>query len=318
MRNNLPLCCHNGSIAILTLWAVLFLSVFATAMGGQVVAGYQAADRLRRVVLSDAIAGRAFEDALSVIRDDKTEGYDSLNDPWADDSSRFKNVSFDGAYYSLISEGTRYGLTDEMGEININHAPADVISKLFQIVGQMSPSDAWETAAYLVDWRDADAKKEGGGENEVEECAKFSKPYSCKNATIEAVEELWWLPNMTRQVFDRILGKVTLYGPGQININTAGVDVLRCLGLSYGAAAVVVNSRKMRPFEQISELVGNFEKFGMGGEDLAVMKLLVSKGLVGVRSDVYQGQLVVDFGGRLKKNISFIVNRNGELKSWNE
>lgn len=312
---------HNvsGSIVILTLWAVLFLSSFALTLGGQVAADYQVANRLKWNVLGDAIAGRVFEDARDVLRNDKTVGYDYLNESWADDSNKFKDISFSGAHYSLIGEDSRYGLTDENGRIDINYATVDVLSRLFQIVGQMTPSDAEETAAYLVDWRDANTLKEGGKENETEDCAKFHGPYSCKNDNFETVWELLWLPNISSDVFDKIQKKVTLYGwSGRVNINTVDADVLRCLGLSYGAAEVIVEARKEKPFKQSSQIIATSGNFNLSGADQTILETLVSSGQIGVISDVYRGELVVDFGGRHKKVISFVVNRNGELKSWVE
>lgn len=317
MKNSLPHCCRNGSVAILTLWTVLFLSAFALAMGGQVAADYQAANRFKRIVLDDAVAGRAFEDALAAIREDKTEGYDFLNEPWADDE-RFKNVSFNGVHYSITGDGKHYGLTDENRKININYAPAEVLSRLFQIVGRMSPNNAEETALYLVDWRDANIEKEGGKEDEPEYCAKPAKPYSCKNGNFENIFELWWLPNMSGEVFDRIRDKITLYGVGPSNINTADADALRCLGLSHGAASVIVGSREREPFKKLSQILDTSAGVDLGGEDRSVLEALISKGLIGVNSDVYRGRLVIDAAGKRKKTISFIFNRNGELKSWSE
>ncbi|OGQ48395.1 MAG: hypothetical protein A3H42_02910 [Deltaproteobacteria bacterium RIFCSPLOWO2_02_FULL_46_8] len=309
---------ERGSIAILSLWAVTFLAIFAVAVAGLVSANSDAAGRIKRMAEADAVSGRAFEEALSVIEGDKNQGYDVLSEGWADDKTRFKEVAFSGVRYSLLGEEERFGLTDEEGKININRVPADVLSRVFQILGQMSPSEAEKFSLSLVDWRDANMVKEGGKENETEECEKLQKPYSCKNADLEALEELWWIPGMSAKVFEKIRGAVTLYGLGQVNINTADVDTLRCLGLSYGAAQTITGSRKNVIFEQTSQIGPAAETLGLGGEDKAGLERAVTSGLLGVRSDVYRGNLVIDFGGRRRKNIGFVVNRNGELKSWNE
>lgn len=323
MKKNLPCYCHNhgsasrGSIVILTLWAIVFLAILASAVGGRVAADMRVAGRVKWIVQGSAIAGRAFEDALSVIMKDETEGYDTLTEPWADNEHRFKNVSYGGARYSLLTD-TGYGLTDEERKININRAPADVLSRLFQITGGMSPMPAQKMALYLVDWRDANTTEEGSKEEKKEECQSRPPPYKCKDADFEALEELWWLPGMTAEVFDKIRGELTLYGIGYVNINTAGVNVLRCLGLSSGVAEEIVSMRKNNPFKETSQIAGNLEKSGLTAEDKEHLQTAVSSGLLGVRSDVYEGRIEVDFGGRHRKNFSFVVNRNGESKSWRE
>ncbi|MBI5299994.1 MAG: general secretion pathway protein GspK [Deltaproteobacteria bacterium] len=309
---------ERGSIAILSLWAVTFLAILAVAVGGLVSANSDAANRIKWMAKSFAVSGRVFEEALSIIKDDKTQGYDGIEEGWADDKTRFKDISFDGVHYSLLGREGRFGLTDEEGKININRVPADVLSKVFQIMGQMTPSEAENFSLSLVDWRDANVVKEGGKENETEECEKLQKPYSCKNADLEAMEELWWIPGMSAKVFEKIRGAVTIYGLGQVNINTADVDTLRCLGLSYGGAQTIAGSRKNVIFEQTLQIGLIAETLGLGGEDKAELERAVSLGLLGVRSDVYRGNLVIDFGGQRRKSIGFVVNRNGELKSWNE
>ena len=48
----------------------------------------------------------------------------------------------------------------------------------------------------------------------------------------EVLDELLLVKGVTRDIFDKVKDRVTVYGTGQVNINTAGMRVLQSLGMS--------------------------------------------------------------------------------------
>jgi general secretion pathway protein K len=86
----------------------------------------------------------------------------------------------------------------------------------------------------IKDWIDLDNEVTGfGAENEYYQ--GMEKPYSCKNAPLELLEELLLIKGVTRNLFYGTKEKpgisyyLTTHGDGKININTADPLVLRSL-----------------------------------------------------------------------------------------
>src|SRR3990167_1401658 len=124
---------------------------------------------------------KAFADAITLIGEDTIEDFDSLKDSWANNETLFKDVSFGGGTYSVVVFGKNssgeegidhYGLTDEERKININHAPTEVLSRLFQVKGDLSAPVAGDIARFIVDWRDTNTSQEKT--NQPEDCSYLS------------------------------------------------------------------------------------------------------------------------------------------------
>ena len=329
MKNSLPHFCRNrGSIAILTLWAVLFIALLSLALSSQVSGRLLVASEVKWSPKVRALGTRALADALTLISEDRTADYDSLREPWASDAARFKDVPYGGATYTLISEEgdpsaeegpSRYGLSDEERKINLNRSPAAVLSRLLRNEGELSEHAANELAGFIVDWRDENGVKEGGGGTGSEDCASLPLPARCKNADFEALEELLWIPGMTVPLFQQVKDDLTLYGAGPCNINTATVSSLRAVGLSEEGALKIVAWREAgNVFENVSWITGRSGEFGLGGSDPSNLQAAAASGLLGIKSDAYRGLVQAEFGGRVKGRIGFIIERGGKVKSWQE
>jgi len=273
-----------------------------------------------------AAGAKALAEAIIVVAEDDTEVYDSLKESWADNEDLFKDISFGGGTYSVFAyesnpsgEGvfSRYGLTDEERKINLNHAPVEVISRLFQIKGDLSTSVADDLALFLVDWRDENTTKDKTPQ--PEDCSYLSFPAHCKNGDLEALEELFWIPGMTVALFQKVKGDMTIYGGGRTNINTATVTSLVAHGLSEAGASKIVSWRAAgNVFDKISVITGRSHELGLGELDQVAFEKAATSGLFGLRSDAFQAVVQTTFGRRTRGQVSFVINRDGDLLSWRE
>jgi general secretion pathway protein K len=106
-----------------------------------------------------------------------------------------------------------------------------VLKDSFVIIGEVDDNDASVIAASIVDWRDPDDKPlENGAETGY--YTELEHPYSCKNADFQVLDELLQVRGMTTEIFGKMKGRLTVYGLGAVNINTADAAVLRCIGLA--------------------------------------------------------------------------------------
>ncbi len=115
----------------------------------------------------------------------------------------------------------------------------------------------------IIDWTDSDDKVTHlpfiKNENSGAESAYYGNleaPYRCKNASLDAIEELLMVKEITEEVFERMRDYVTVYGDGKININCASKRVIESLSEKMDSALVqmIIDRRKFKPFNSIVEL----------------------------------------------------------------
>lgn len=321
MKNSSQRSCLNnqGSLLVLTLWSILFLAFLSLTLSSHVAARLLVASDMKWSPRVRAMGVKALADVLALMKEDKTITYDSLQESWADDPTRFEDVPYGEGSYSLVYEEGKYGLRDEERKINLNRAPASVLSRLLQVGGKLTETGANELANAMVDWRDLNSTTEKESATLPEDCLGAPLPARCKNSDFEVLEELFWIPGMTADLFREIQDDLTLYGEGPLNINTAGVTSLRAVGLSEAAAGKIAAWRDAGNFfGNPSEIMGRSGELGLVDTDLSKLQGAVSTGLLGVRSDFYQARAQAKFGGRVRGQVRFIVNRKGEVKEWKE
>jgi len=115
----------------------------------------------------------------------------------------------------------------------------------------------------IIDWTDRDdevtclpfVKYENSGA-EKSYYNSLNVPRACKNAPLDTTEELLFVRAMTPQVFEDIRNYLTVYGDGEVNINSAPQRVIESLSEEMDAALakMIVDRRKFRPFGSVQEL----------------------------------------------------------------
>jgi general secretion pathway protein K len=138
-------------------------------------------------------------------------------------------------------------LTDEDSRIYVGSIQATTYAELLEnrtaleLYGLMSGIDndqffyetnldRWELIANLADWTDADGTRlyEGGGEDTLYN--NLTSPYLPKNAAFDSLAEIRLVDGWNRDdVWERFGDKLTIYGAGKVNINTASRDVMFAL-----------------------------------------------------------------------------------------
>jgi type II secretory pathway component PulK len=152
-------------------------------------------------------------------------------------------LDFDGDFSSTV--------TDENRKIYVGRLNAQTLADLQangyaqQLYGLMSGQrqdeflnrnnfDKWELISNLVDWTDIDDRRlyEGGSENMFYE--RLENPYKAKNTAFDTQEEIRLVDGWQfDQVWYRYGQHLTIYGDGQINVNTAEDRVLEGLMMAY-------------------------------------------------------------------------------------
>jgi general secretion pathway protein K len=141
-----------------------------------------------------------------------------------------------------------YRITDEEARLNVNSSPPERIDRLLQTLGL--DKEVRDTIVDSIqDWRDPNEEHRLNGAESEDYYLKLPVPYRARNANLESITELLQIKGVTPAIYngtkDRpgLAGLVTVRGSGPVNMNTAGADALRALGLSAAEITEIVQSR---------------------------------------------------------------------------
>jgi len=240
-----PLRDNRGIALILTILIISLIVALTLQFNRSMRSNLHAAANLRDGIKLGWIARSGFNGALAVLYEDASLGnVDTLREPWAH-ARIFSEVS------AFLFDDGRFlvEITDLSGRIQINRlVKADgnynEIQKglltrfLSSAEFDLDDEEVENIVDAIKDWidnPDTDGVTGWGGAEDSYYQA-LTKPYPCKNAPLEFLEELLLVRGITKELFYGTEEKpgISLYlsahgDDGKININTAAPLVLRAL-----------------------------------------------------------------------------------------
>jgi len=233
---------QRGAILILALWTVVFLSVFAAKVGMRVRQRATVLARLESRSQAHYIAEAGIKKAVAALRADLKQNkglysaygkYYRHNNP-----DKFKKIEIEDdfsevSYFHTQQLGDsrkRYGFVDEERKININTADRWTLIRLIQQVAALDEDKAKGIAEAIIDWREIGETRATGFYSD-DYYSNLQYPYKPKNMDFEVIDELLLVRGIDEDVYERLRPFVTIYGNGQVNINTASPETLLAIGL---------------------------------------------------------------------------------------
>jgi type II secretory pathway component PulK len=149
-----------------------------------------------------------------------------------------------------------YCISDETARLNLNTSPPDRVARLLQALG-VEREGRDRILDSLQDWRDPNEEHRLNGAESEDTYLKLPVPYRSKNANFDSLGELIQVKGITSKLLDGEDGRpglaalVTVKGPGQININTVGKEVVRALGLSDAEFTEIEQARRAGPYTTV-------------------------------------------------------------------
>jgi len=243
---------------------------------------------------------------------------DSLNEDWAnlESVSAGSETLFNGEYFRLNIE-------DESGRIPINKLVDgakynDGIKKLlteFLSLPEFDLDDQQvrDIADAVKDWIDEDDEVTGFGAENIY-YKGLEKPYACKNAPMDCIEELLMIKGITEDLYygagetPGIAKYLTLHGKGKININTAPNLILKALSDKI-TDEMVSNMDEYRRDEENDLSAPEWYKkvAGMAG-------ITIGAGLITTKSDKFR---IISTGylNDISRRVSGVIERNSDGKA---
>jgi len=186
-----------------------------------------------------------------------------------------------------------YTLTDEESKLNINTAQPEEIARL--------PGVDLQLAEAIVN--------------------SPLRPFRIK-------EEIFSVEGVDNELFDRLKDFITTHSKGNININTASIDVLYAAGLDEGLINIIDAFRKGPDNSVATEDDGKFEGSGdivntlssyraLTAEQTKLLTGLINKGSIAVESKNFYLQLNAQFLDRQPIRYDIIVGSD-KIEQWLE
>jgi len=236
---------EKGIALILTITLIALMVILTMQFSKSIRAGLYETAGFDDGIRLAAIAKSGFNCALAVLYEDDTD-VDSLHDDWAENLSTYSPQSA-----GLFDNGGLFTLevADLAGKIQINRLinltgphkgeynekQKALLSRLLKEgVFDLEEDDVNDILDAIKDWIDEDNEVTSfGAENSYYQ--SLDRPYSCRNAPFETLEELLLVKGITPELFygtedtAGISGCLTVQGDGRININTADPIALEAL-----------------------------------------------------------------------------------------
>jgi general secretion pathway protein K len=257
---------RNGFVVIVVLCMVILMSVLLLGFNRGAVDCLRAADDVSKTAQTLNCARAGLNIAIAAVRD-APDIYANRN---------LANLLSGKGVFDVGGVNCSVTVTEEDGKLNLNllrnkdgTLNQTRINQLLRLIDLLNKEQAgrprigygWVPA--VIDWTDSDDQvtclpfinnQNLGAESDY--YSMLTPPYKCKNAPLDATEELLLVKDVTPDVFALIHDYVTVYGSGEININCAPKHIIESLSekMDPALAQLIIDRREIKPFETIAEL----------------------------------------------------------------
>jgi len=250
---------------IVVIWVLTFLGIALSAFAFAMRTELQAARNFKEEAEAAALAEAGIARALADLANAGTRG----------GATTAMVPPFDSGEIPLGRGAYRVVVGDEESRILLNQATDEVLRRLLRGTGVRDPRLLTTIVESVLDWRDSDDLPRANGA-EADHYRSLPQPYRPKNGPFEFMEELLLVRGVTREIFFGSVGDeqrlaallgtppeerefrageylgirsfLTVRGAGQVNVNTASLDVLAALGIPTAEAMAILQRRAEAPF----------------------------------------------------------------------
>lgn len=246
---------QRGAVLIFVLWVLSFLAVLAVNLGYGVRQKMIFLKRMDARSQAQHLAAGSIKMAVAILIDELQKSQFQYtasskafrhNNPSRFAEMRIVQGTCEISYpvgADLVSKEKRYGVIDEESKINVNTAEKAVLIRLMSGVLSLDDNSAERIAEAIYDWRQlGDSEIKGFLSDDYYSNLQF--PYPKKSLPFELIDELLLVKGIDRPKYEVLRHFLTVYGNGQVNINTAPKEVILALGLDEPVADKLLALRR--------------------------------------------------------------------------
>lgn len=308
---------ERGAALILVILMVSIIVAVTMELNASSRANVYEAANFRDRIKTLYIAKSGFNAAATLLLRDNNN-YDALTEIWARTEilSPYSAQLFEGdGHCTLIIE-------DESGRIPVhklvsgsayNQQYRDILARFLSLPEfDLKPDQVESIIDSIKDWLDSDEDISSRGA-ESAYYQTLAPPYNSKNGALDSLDELLLVHGITPEIFFGAEGKpgirdfLTVYGDGQININTAPKMVLRALSVDMTPErAEAMDNFRRDPANQVSDRTWYKKADNMAEVNLA-------DNIISVKSKNFRISSVGILAS-MRETVSGVIERNTDSK----
>ncbi len=333
---------QKGAVLIFVLWVLSFLAVLAVNLGYGVRQKMTFMKRIESRSQAQHVVEGGVKVAVTLLLNDLQRNqfqYTAAAKTFRHNNpSRFADIRMeDGSCEVSYPVGTpstsqdrMFGVIDEESKINVNTADKLTLQSIISQVLVVDDNYAEKLAESIYDWRQlGDSEIKGFTGDDYYSNLKF--PYPKKSLPFEMPDELLLIKGMDRAKYEILRNFVTVYGNGQVNVNTASKQVLIALGLNETVADKILAQRRgpdgvdntaddhmfYRTFDIATE-VNAYAK--MEDAEMRMIDSLNQRGVLGTNSYYFTVNCLAFLKGTNEKRRAVVTfsSTDNRIVYWNE
>ncbi len=333
---------QKGAVLIFVLWVLSFLAVLAVNLGYGVRQKMTFMKRIESRSQAQHVVEGGVKVAVTLLLNDLQRNqfqYTAAAKTFRHNNpSRFADIRMeDGSCEVSYPVGTpstsqdrMFGVIDEESKINVNTADKLTLQSIISQVLVVDDNYAEKLAESIYDWRQlGDSEIKGFTGDDYYSNLKF--PYPKKSLPFEMPDELLLIKGMDRAKYEILRNFVTVYGNGQVNVNTASKQVLIALGLKETVADKILALRRgpdgvdntaddhmfYRTFDIATE-VNAYAK--MEDAEMRMIDSLNQRGVLGTNSYYFTVNCLAFLKGTNEKRRAVVTfsSTDNRIVYWNE
>lgn len=333
---------RKGAVLIFVLWVLSFLAVLAVNLGYGVRQKMTFMKRIESRSQAQHVVEGGVKVAVTLLLNDLQRNqfqYTAAAKAFRHNNpSRFADIRMeDGSCEVSYPVGTpstsqdrMFGVIDEESKINVNTADKLTLQSIISQALVVDDNYAEKLAESIYDWRQlGDSEIKGFTGDDYYSNLKF--PYPKKSLPFEMPDELLLIKGMDRAKYEILRNFVTVYGNGQVNVNTASKQVLIALGLNETVADKILVLRRgpdgvdntaddhmfYRTFDIATE-VNAFAK--MEDAEMRMIDSLNQRGVLGTNSYYFTVNCLAFLKGTNEKRraVATFSSTDNRIVYWNE
>lgn len=257
---------RKGFVVVVVLCMIICMAVLLLGFNYQSLSNLRVVDNFQKSTNALNCARAGLNIAIAAVKDACETSPDKTSPSLLSEEKTFE-IGEGNCSVTITEENAKLNmnlLIDKNGKPN--RARIDQLLRLIDLLNRDRSGHShigYGLVPAIIDWIDSDdqvthlpfIKYENSGA-ESAYYGNLETPYKCKNASLEATEELLLVKGITQDVFESMRDHITVYGNGEININRASKPVIESLSekMDTALARMIIERRKFRPFDSIMEL----------------------------------------------------------------
>lgn len=159
--------------------------------------------------------------------------------------------------------------------------------------------------------------------------AVLAQAIEAAGKAIEVKEDIFLLEGATRESYDSLKDKITLFGVGVVNLNTAYPETLYALGMDDDLITKIVEFRSGEDGQEGTEDDGYFDvsanivtslgPYSLNSEQITLLNNLVASGFLTTTSNFIRLSISIEKSGKRLASYDVVMNLNtGKIVRWQE